>query len=114
MDISVTALTVERNSTNRLCLGSESGDIFKVEIHTRSSESSDVQESLVSVAHKKHFGPVTSLDYNPLYESTEEALLLSASVDWSCNLWSSKVRPQTLDCVQWLISIGVGTTAVLL
>lgn len=94
LDICVTTLAIEKNSNNRLCVGSESGDIYKVEIHSDSTEvkKSEIREALVSVAHKKHFGPITSLEYNPQYDSAEELLLLSASVDWSFNVWSSKVK----------------------
>ena len=87
----MTCLAVLKNAASRICLGSEGGDILTAELHGSKTASPEQVRSIEAKRlHQKHFGPITSLDFNPLYDSPDDSLLLSTSVDWSCSLWSDK------------------------
>ncbi len=94
LEVSVTSMALKRNECNELSVGTENGNLYRVQLHPEEAiqgESLMDREVSLEPFHVGHFGLVTSLQFNPLYESHQDALLLSASVDWSCKIWSQKV-----------------------
>ena len=43
--------------------------------------------------YKGHWGPITGLHFHPIVgQDNFSDLFLTSSVDWTCKLWSAKVR----------------------
>ncbi|EQC30847.1 hypothetical protein SDRG_11329 [Saprolegnia diclina VS20] len=97
MQVPVTALAFQKgegSAANTFTIGTESGELLSAQLDDHSKNQNHVKAREVLVhslsKDKPHYGPMTSMHYNPLLPHHQDVLLLTSSVDWSCRLWSQK------------------------
>ncbi|OQR82407.1 cytoplasmic dynein intermediate chain [Achlya hypogyna] len=96
MQVPVTALAFQKGegSESTFTIGTEAGELLSAQLddHSKSGHPAKAREVLVQSLSKAqpHFGPITSMHFNPLLPAHQDRLLLTSSVDWSCRLWSHK------------------------
>ncbi|OQS07255.1 cytoplasmic dynein intermediate chain [Thraustotheca clavata] len=96
MQVPVTTLAFQKgeSTSNVFTIGTESGELLSAQLDDTSKNPHHVKAREVLVhslsKDKPHYGPMTSMHYNPLIPHHQDVLLLTSSVDWSCRLWSQK------------------------
>jgi dynein intermediate chain len=85
-EIGAICMATQENETNNIFIGTDDSDIFQIYAH----QGNDTQENVVET-YRKHTGPVHSLNMHPgdyHKNANFNHLFLSASADWTVNLWS--------------------------
>lgn len=90
-EISPSCLSFPGREPNLLLLGADDGKVYKARLHDQAGQAG-VFDSL-----RAHDGPLTALECHPGSREVQGAvqladLFLTASVDWTVKLWSSKLQ----------------------
>ena len=94
-DIAISAVGFKKSDNSEIYIGDEIGHIYKAQIHNLgiSKEITPAKELVVDMIYRGHFGLITSLDFNAhLLNNQSDPLLLTSSVDGTCQIWSERVR----------------------
>jgi len=104
-ELSTTCFGYKHKLADNLLFGSDSGKIYRTDIHSNSKVADDV--ILVDECVDAHFGPITNLDFPKYHSNTYSSssssssshnkisnyvsgLYLTSSYDWSVKLWHSE------------------------
>lgn len=90
-DIALTSVAFVKQDSFAATFGTERGELYSIELHDSKGSSQELEERTLASTYGKHHAPITSLEFNKFYDSHEDTLLLTSSIDWSCSLWNSKV-----------------------
>ncbi|TIA87734.1 hypothetical protein E3P99_03020 [Wallemia hederae] len=91
-EVAISCFDLPHAETMSFYVGTEEGAIYHAHRHDRAGVKAGVDHNEIYAGHS---APVNSLDFHPLYRTTNNAndftdLFLTTSIDWTIKLWSTK------------------------
>ncbi|KAF8971998.1 hypothetical protein BGZ46_010173, partial [Entomortierella lignicola] len=92
-EVAVTALGFPDGETNAFWVGTEEGAVYQANRYARAGSQAGIN---TTYSYKGHFGPITGLDFHPLFGPVDFSdLYLTCSVDWTVKLWRKRTHAKT-------------------